>query len=67
MELIFVKQGFPGFPNETQDYIGTLDKFLLNKFINFTKLKHSYNSNKSLQWKILNTEFYLKEIGYKYL
>lgn len=66
-KLIFVKQGFPGFPNETQDYIGALDKFLLNRFINFSKLKHLYNSNKSLQWKILNTEFYLKEIGYKYL
>ena len=66
-KLILTKQGFPGFPNETKNKIGNFNNFILKKFFKFSNLKKSYNSDRSVQWKILNTEFFLKKIGYKYL
>ena len=66
-KLILTKQGFPGFPNETKNKIGSFDKFILKKFFKYSNLKKSYNTERSVQWKILNTEFFLKKIGYKYL
>jgi hypothetical protein len=66
-KLILTKQGFPGFPNETKNKIGNFNNFILKKFFKCSNLKKSYNSDRSVQWKILNTEFFLKKIGYKYL
>lgn len=65
--LIFTKQGFAGFPNETIKYIGSTDNFFLKKFVSFSKIKNIYDLDRSLQWKILNTEFYLKHVGHKYI
>ncbi len=65
--LILRKQGFAGFPNEMKKYVGSIDKFILCRYINSKKIKKDYFKNRSSQWKILNTELYLKHIGHKYL
>ena len=65
--LILRKQGFAGFPNEMKKYVGTFDKFILCRYISSKKLKKNYYKNRSSQWKILNTELYLKHEGFKYL
>lgn len=66
-ELILKKQGFAGFPNEMKKYAGSIDKFLINNYIDVKKLKKVFYQNQSVQWKVLNTELYLKKIGYKFL
>ena len=63
-ELIFEKQGFSGYPNEAA-------LMLVNKQFPFlyNELKFQQKSNKidrALQWKMMNTELFIKEF-YKYL
>jgi asparagine synthetase B (glutamine-hydrolysing) len=65
--LILTKQGFSGFPNEMKKYAGSIDKFLLTKYIKPEFLKENFYKNRSIQWKILNTELYLKYVGHKFL
>jgi len=65
--LILTKQGFSGFPNEMKKYAGSIDKFILNKYIKPEFLKANFYKNRSIQWKILNTELYLKFVGHKFL
>ena len=66
-KLILKKQGFAGFPNELKKYVGSIEKFIICKYINSKDIKKKYFKNKQIQWKILNTELYLKNIGKKYL
>ncbi len=66
-KLILKKQGFAGFPNELKKYVGSVDKFILCKYIKPSNVKNYYSKNRNTQWKLLNTELYLKNVGKKYL
>ena len=66
-KLILKKQGFAGFPNELKKYVGSVDKFILCKYIKPSNVKNYYSKNRNIQWKLLNTELYLKNLGKKYL
>ena len=60
---IFKKQGFPGHPNETFNFLNKKDKKLI---LSSKKNKYSYNDlNKTQKWKILNIFFYKKFLGRK--
>jgi asparagine synthetase B (glutamine-hydrolysing) len=48
----FKKQGFSGFPNEMRIYLKT-------DFEKSKSLFGSYNENKLIEWKYINTEFFL--------
>ena len=50
--LIFKKQGFSGFPNETKKFLGNTEDFFINQIVkpkgilrNFSKLKKQTNGN----------------------
>ena len=66
-KLILKKQGFAGFPNEMVKYVGPIDKFILNNYVDNVKLKDNFYKDRGIQWKILNTELYLKMINPKHL
>jgi len=65
--LILKKQGFAGFPNEMKKFMGPLNNFVSKDQINYFNIKEDFYKNRSIQWKILNTEMYLRKLGYKYL
>ena len=66
-ELVLTKQGFSGFPNEIINFMHPVKKFVINNHINFFNFEKSLKFDRAMNWKILNTEMYLKRIGYKYL
>ena len=60
-KLLFQKQGFSGYPNESAELI------LKGNYINFNKqMNPLYNSNlndnQSLKWKIMNVELFLRSL-----
>ncbi len=63
-KLIFKKQGFSGFPNESLEFLKTNEistiKFYMNKF------NQKFVDTRSIIWKILNI-FYFKKFCYKNL
>ncbi|MDA7770582.1 asparagine synthase-related protein [Candidatus Pelagibacter sp.] len=56
--LIFKKQGFSGFPNESINFLQVKDKKKLNLLISKFKLKHELN--RASEWKLINC-FYFKK------
>ena len=63
IKLYSKKQGFPGHPNETFNFLNKKDKKLI---LSSKKNKYSYNDlNKTQKWKILNIFFYKKFLGRK--
>lgn len=61
--LVFKKQGFSGFPNETKKFLGNTEDFFINQIVkpksilkNFSKLK------KTDQWKLINLEHFYREV-----
>ena len=59
-KLLLNKQGFAGFPNEIHTYLPK-KKISINNIINkkFFKTKNAYD--RDLDWKILNSKFFLKK------
>lgn len=56
--LVFKKQGFSGFPNESSKYLNDLDKKSFDSLI--YKFKNKIKLNRDNYWKILNI-FYFKK------
>ena len=52
------KSGFSGFPNESASYLPHSDKWLI--FDLYPQLKAAYVLNRSLDWKIINSEWFLQ-------
>ena len=47
-KLILKKQGFAGFPNELKKYVGSIEKFIICKYINSKDIKKNYFKNKQI-------------------
>ena len=58
--LLFKKQGFSGFPNETKKKLGDFKNFKLNNLLFKTKKLNQKKLDKSLEWKIYNLEHFLR-------
>jgi len=58
-KLIYKKQGFSGFPNDTKALLKKNLFFRVNKLLNTNFSKES-KLNRELEWKLLNLEFFLK-------
>ena len=58
--LLFKKQGFSGFPNETGKHLGAYKDFNINKLNFFDKKIKNNKFDQSTKWKIFNTEFFLR-------
>lgn len=59
---ILPKQGFAGFPNETSQFLGSKDKFIVFDFLSIDKkLALDDMKNREFAWKIYNTEFFLRK------
>ena len=65
-KLIFKKQGFPGFPNETSVFLGPKKDYLFFKYFKRHLIsKNEKKNNKALEWKIINTEYFLRLLKQK--
>ena len=61
-KLLFKKQGFSGFPNETLKFLTKPKNFLINKFIIPKKKINKFSDlDNTTKWKILNYEHFYKE------
>ena len=58
--LIYGKQGFSGFPNESSEYLNKYDEIKFNKVIKMFKSK--FEINRDIYWKLLNIFYFLKNI-----
>ena len=58
-KLIFKKQGFSGFPNDTKILHGK-NLFLRTNYLLKTNFNKDSKITKELEWKLLNLEFFLK-------
>ena len=59
-KLIFKKQGFSGFPNEIKEFLPPRKNFLLKKYDKSLSKMLFSKIGKSLEWKVLNTEYFLR-------
>ena len=58
-KLIFKKQGFSGFPNDTRVLLKNNLFFRVNKLLS-TNFNKNSEITRDLEWKLLNLEFFLK-------
>ena len=59
--LIFEKQGFSGFPNKLNNFLGPKKNYIIREILGFKNYDKLINSiDKNLQWKINNTELFLR-------
>ena len=63
-KLIYKKQGFSGFPNDTRVLLKKNLFFRVNKLLN-TNFNKNSKITRELEWKLLNLEFFLKFINIK--
>ena len=63
-KLIYKKQGFSGFPNETKVLLKKDLFFKVNKLLN-THFDQNTKITRELEWKLINLEFFLKFINIK--
>ena len=63
-DLIFKKQGFSGFPNETIKFLGNHKNFILFEFLDLDKnsFRNFQKFNNEEKWKICNLEFFLRKL-----
>ena len=62
-ELIFKKQGFSGFPNETKKFLGKPENFSINQIIKPKNILKNFNNlKKTDKWKLINLEHFYREL-----
>ncbi len=62
-ELIFKKQGFSGFPNETKKFLGKPEDFSINQILKPKNILKNFNNlKKTDQWKLVNLEHFYREL-----
>jgi len=65
-ELLFNKQGFAGFPNESIKYLGDMRDFLVFEYLGINKNKLDLvNIDRATAWKLINIEYFLRHQGGK--
>lgn len=63
-KLILAKQGFSGFPNETSQYLGNKNDYLIKKLFKIKNYKKKIgNLDRAAEWKLINTEMYLLKVA----
>ena len=58
-ELIYPKQGFSGFPNESKKYLEKSSKKKLQNLLDLNCLPESKNLSREDEWKIINIDYFL--------
>ena len=60
-ELLFEKQGFAGFPNESAAYLGEPDDYLVYDVLGIRRQRPAYQSlSRAASWKLTNIEYFLR-------
>lgn len=59
-KLLFKKQGFAGFPNETKKNLGRFENYKFNKILLNKEKNLRLNFNREKWWKIYNLEHFLR-------
>ena len=60
-KLLYLKQGFAGFPDESGRYLGDINSYMFFKKLGI-KNKKAINYENNL-WKIINIEYFLRNIN----
>jgi len=58
-ELLFKKQGFTGFPNESAGYLGNKQDYMVFNALGVKKTELPYN--RETEWKLINLEYFLRQ------
>ncbi len=58
--LLVKKQGFAGFPNESADYLGNLDDYMVFDVLGIQRPMSSNQYNQATLWKLANIEYFLR-------
>ena len=61
-ELLFKKQGFSGFPNESGAFLGDQKYFLTPDILKIPK-KELLNLDRATEWKLINMEYFLRNFS----
>ena len=62
-DLIVKKQGFAGFPNEAERFLGKKNSYSFKKFFKINNLSNKMKKlDRATNWKIINTEMYLNKV-----
>jgi len=65
-KLIFKKQGFSGFPNEMATYLGNKNSYKILKELKLSQFKKGFKKlDKKEIWKIINSEFFIRNFNSK--
>ena len=60
-KLIYKKQGFSGFPNESAIYLGDIEDFMVFDFLDISKdILKKQNLSRDTEWKLINIEHFLR-------
>jgi hypothetical protein len=59
-ELIFKKQGFTGFPNESGEYLGSIEDYMVFDTLGIKKPSQIAFSRET-NWKLINLEYFLRQ------
>jgi len=58
--LLVKKQGFAGFPNESADYLGNLDDYMVFDLLGIQRPVSPNQYNQATLWKLANLEYFLR-------
>lgn len=58
--LLVKKQGFAGFPNESADYLGNLDDYMVFDILGIRRPVSPNQYNQATLWKLANLEYFLR-------
>lgn len=62
--LLVKKQGFSGFPNESADYLGSLEDYMVFETLDIRR-PHSFNQfSRATLWKLANLEYFLRSCSF---
>jgi len=64
-DLLFKKQGFSGFPNESGAFLGDKKYFITPDILKISK-NELLNLDRSTEWKLINMEYFLRNFS-KYI
>lgn len=60
-ELLFDKQGFAGFPNESARFLGDISGYLAGRFLGIEEISVSAGmEDRDSAWKLINVEYFLR-------
>jgi asparagine synthetase B (glutamine-hydrolysing) len=61
-DLLFEKQGYSGYPNESAEELLKGDYSMFMNTMNMTSDNDNFKNNRAIEWKIMNTEMFFRSL-----